>query len=193
MNEKTAEQQLQEHLQLAQSLVDMKLEIAEIAESFTDCLKQGGKLIFMGNGGSAADAMHMSAEYVAKFSKMRRGLPAIALSENISVITAIANDFNYDYVFARQLESLATAHDLIIGLSTSGESKNIVKAIEYCNQHGLKNLIFCGASNNTLSKIAQRAFRMPSTVTARIQEAYLFVSHAICAIVEEQFILDDHA
>jgi len=184
---------LQEHLRVAEELNGWESKISEAAELFKACLKQGGKLIFLGNGGSAADAMHMSAEYVAKFSRPRRSLPSIALSENISVITAIANDFNYDYIFARQLESLAAEHDLIIGLSTSGESKNVIKAIEYCNQHGLKNLVFTGASNNHLSKITRRAFQMPSTVTARIQEAYLFVSHAICAAVEEQFILDEHA
>ncbi|MDP2932752.1 MAG: SIS domain-containing protein [bacterium] len=181
------DRQLEEHSRLALDLTGMRAQIEQIARLYLKCLNEGGKLIFMGNGGSAADAMHMSAEYVAKFSRERRGLPAITLSENISVITAIANDYNYDYVFARQLESLAGTNDLVIGISTSGESKNVAAAIEYCNQHNLRNLVFTGAAANTLSKIAQHAFIMPSTVTARIQEAYLFVSHAVCAIVEEQF------
>ena len=180
-------QRLDEHLELAKNLHTLEEQIETVASVVVECLKRDNKLIFLGNGGSAVDAMHMAGEYVSKFSKNRKGLPALALPSNIAVITSIANDWNYEYVFARQLESLANSHDIVISFSTSGESKNVINAIEFSQNNDIMTVSFTGSRPNTVARLSQYAIQIPSTETARIQETYILINHIICEIVDDNY------
>lgn len=162
--------------------------IKEIASLFISTLKNKGKIIFMGNGGSAADAQHLVAELVGRFKKDRIPLAAIALSVNTSVLTAVGNDFGFENVFVRQIESLAKVTDLVIGISTSGRSKNIIKAMEKAKQLGIKTIGFLGKEGGELAKIVDLSLTVPIFDTPRIQEMHLLVGHIICEIVEKYFI-----
>ncbi len=159
--------------------------IIAIAELFIDSLKKGGKIILMGNGGSASDSQHIAAELVGRFKKERPALPALALSVNTSTITAIANDYSYDQVFARQIEALAQKNDLVVGISTSGKAKNVAAAIKQAKKMGLKTVALSGGDGGELTKLADVSLLVPSPVTARIQEAHITIGHIICELVEE--------
>lgn len=185
---KTTSKGLQDNLQIANDLLALEQEIEKIAHAIVECFRNGGKLIFFGNGGSAADAMHLAAEYVNKFSKQRQSLPALALSTNFAVITAIANDFDYRYIFKRQLESLAQPNDLVICLSTSGESKNAVEAMKHCREKNIRTVAFTGNTGNSVAKLAHFYFPIPSADTPRIQETYLLINHILCELVDEELI-----
>jgi D-sedoheptulose 7-phosphate isomerase len=169
------------NLSLAQELIKRAEEIKNLAAKFSACLKAGGKLIFFGNGGSAADAMHIAAEYSSK------GLAAFTLSENISAVTAIGNDASYDSIFSMQIKALTSKNDLAIALSTSGESKNIITAIEQCKKSGIATAAFTGSQKNSLAKAADVCFEIPSNDTARIQEAYLLVNHIIYSLIKNEY------
>lgn len=181
------EKSLQDHLRLAQQLLPRTEEIQKIAQAFINCLAAGGKLIFLGNGGSAADAAHMAAEYVNKFSKDRKSLPALALTTDLSVLTSIANDFEFSRIFSRQLEALAAKNDLVICFSTSGESKNVLQALEFCRQKQIRTVGFTGNSENSLVKLADLSFAAATNDTARIQETYILINHIICQLVDERY------
>lgn len=159
--------------------------IADIARKICDSLTKGGKLIVFGNGGSAADAQHIVAELVGRFQKERKAFAAIALSTNTSTLTALANDYGYDIVFKRQLEALLDKKDTVLAISTSGKAKNVIAAIDYAKSQGVKTIAFCGKDGGQLAKIADIALIVPSSVTARIQEAHITVAHIICELVEE--------
>ncbi len=159
--------------------------IISIAELFIDSLKKGGKIILMGNGGSASDSQHIAAELVGRFKKERPALPALALSVNTSTITAIANDYSYDQIFARQIEALAQKNDLVVGISTSGKAKNVAAAIKQAKKMGLKTVALSGGDGGELTKLADVSLLVPSPVTARIQEAHITIGHIICELVEE--------
>lgn len=148
-------------------------------------LKNGGKLIFCGNGGSAADSQHFAAELVVRFKKNRAALPAIALTTNTSVLTAIGNDFGFDVIFARQLESLASKKDMLIAITTSGKSKNIIAAVKKAKQMGIKTIAFTGTKGRNFAKRCTVALVVPETDTARIQEAHACVGHILCELIEE--------
>lgn len=148
--------------------------------------KSAGKVLIFGNGGSAADAQHIAAEFVGRFKKERPGLPAIALNTNTSVLTALSNDYGYEIVFARQLEALAKPADIAIGISTSGKAKNVLLAVKKAKELGLKTICFCGGTGGELAKLADISFIVPSAITARIQEAHITIGHIICELVEEE-------
>ena len=152
----------------------------------TDSLSAGGKLMFAGNGGSAADAQHWAGELVSRFYYDRPGLPAIALTTDSSILTAIGNDYGYDYTFARQIEALGRAGDVFIAISTSGNSPNIVRAAQAARDAGIRVIGFTGAGGGKLLPLADICFRMPSTETPRIQEGHEFVGHMLCALIEAQ-------
>ncbi len=156
-----------------------------IAKEIISCLKNGHKVILFGNGGSAADSQHLAAELVGRFQKERRPLAAISLNVNTSVITALANDYGYEYVFARQIEALAGAGDITIGISTSGKAKNVITAIKKAKQMNIKTIGLTGDSGGELAKITDIAIMVPSHITARIQEAHILIGHIICQLVEE--------
>ncbi|HTY45587.1 MAG TPA: D-sedoheptulose 7-phosphate isomerase [Patescibacteria group bacterium] len=161
-------------------------QIVEIAELAINCLEKGGKMIVFGNGGSASDSQHIAAELVGRFKKDRAGLPAISLTTNTSILTAVANDYGYEAVFAKQVEALAHKNDIAIGISTSGKAKNVAAAIKQAKKMGLKTVALTGGDGGELAKLADVSLIVPSTVTARIQEAHITVGHIICELVEEE-------
>jgi len=158
-------------------------QIADLAEQCKKSLKSGGKIIFCGNGGSFADAQHLSAEFTSRFMFDRPGLPSIALGTNSSAITAIGNDYGYENVFSREIEAIGKPVDTLIAITTSGNSINILNAIEAAKQKGLNLIVFTGSSNGKLpDKIS--TLNVPSSNTARIQECHILIGHIICGIVE---------
>jgi D-sedoheptulose 7-phosphate isomerase len=158
--------------------------IVEIADQMTRAFRRGNKVLLFGNGGSAADAEHIAAELAGKFTLFRDPLPAVALTTNTASLTAIGNDFGYEEVFARQLRGLAVKGDVAIGISTSGESPNVIKAIEEANRRGAVTVAFTGA-HGKLKESAQLVLSMHSTDTPRIQEAHMLAGHIICGLVEQ--------
>ena len=179
---------IDKHKQALEFLENNQGTIKEIASLFILTLEKNGKVIFMGNGGSAADAQHLAAELVGRFKQNRAPLAAIALSTNTSTITAIANDFGFEQIFSRQLESIAGENDLVVGISTSGKSKNIIKATEYAKSQGLKIVGFLGGDGGDLKGIVDISLTIPQTETPCIQEMHILAGHIICAIVEEHFM-----
>jgi D-sedoheptulose 7-phosphate isomerase len=168
-------------------LEDISKVIEEIATLFLVTLKNKGKLIFMGNGGSAADAQHLAAEFVGRFRKERIALPALSLTTDTSILTAIGNDFGFEKGFVRQVEALANPVDLIVGISTSGNSLNVIKALEKAKKIGVKTVCFLGKDGGALRSIADVSLIIPSFDTPRVQEMHILAGHIICEIVEEKF------
>lgn len=177
---------LLESIQVKEELLRTAIgQIVEIAELVIDCLKKGGKIILFGNGGSASDSQHIAAELVGRFKRDRAGLAAIALTTNASILTALANDYGYDIVFAKQIEALGSKNDLAIGISTSGKAKNVSCGIKQAKKMGLKTVALTGGDGGDLARLADVSLLVPSSVTARIQEAHITVGHAICELVEQ--------
>ncbi|WP_428309540.1 D-sedoheptulose 7-phosphate isomerase [Hydrocarboniphaga sp.] len=165
--------------------------IAKVAEVCVAAYRAGNKILIAGNGGSAADAQHVAAELVARFEFDRPGLPAIALTTDTSALTAIGNDYGFERLFSRQIEALGKAGDVFIGLSTSGNSKNILKAMEVARSQGLIRVAMCGAGGK-IHEMADHVLAMPSTHTPRIQEGHGLVGHIICALIEETLFAAEH-
>ena len=161
--------------------------IEKIAKLWIETLKNGNKIIFCGNGGSAADSQHISAELMGKYKIDRNPMPAINLTTNIPSITAIGNDYGYEYVFSRPLQGVGNKGDLLVGISTSGNSKNILKAFEVAKEMGIKTIAFTGKSGGELIKEADITLNVPSDVTNYIQEMHIASGHIICGIVEKYF------
>ena len=159
----------------------------EIANECLNRLQTGNKLLFAGNGGSAADCQHMAGEYVSRFLIERNGLPAIALTTDTSILTAIGNDYGYEMVFSRQIEALGRKGDLLFVYSTSGNSQNILKAIETAKKMGISVVGMTGLNRGKLDTMCDFIFKTPSKRTPQIQEGHLIAGHAICALVEKQF------
>ena len=159
----------------------------EIANECLNRLQTGNKLLFVGNGGSAADCQHMAGEYVSRFLIERNGLPAIALTTDTSILTAIGNDYGYEMVFSRQIEALGRKGDLLFAYSTSGNSQNILKAIETAKKMGISVVGMTGLNRGKLDTMCDFIFKTPSMRTPQIQEGHLIAGHAICALVEKQF------
>ena len=161
-------------------------EIQAIAELIIDAYRKGGKVVLFGNGGSAADAQHIAAELVGKFLLERQAFPALALTANTSIVTAVANDYSYDEVFSRQVAALVTGKDVVIGISTSGNSKNVVDAIALAKKKGAKTIGLTGGDGGKLAEVAELTLIVPSDSTPRIQEAHITIGHIICEIVEKE-------
>jgi len=160
--------------------------IARTVALSVEALKRGNKLFFAGNGGSAADAQHWAGELVSRFNFDRPGLAAIALTTDTSILTAIGNDYGYDYVFARQIEALGRAGDVLFAISTSGNSKNIVRAITAARVAGITVVGFTGHSGGEMAQLCDVCFRMPSGETPKIQEGHEFLGHLICGLIEHE-------
>jgi D-sedoheptulose 7-phosphate isomerase len=150
-----------------------------------DSLKKNGKVILFGNGGSASDAQHIAAELVGRFKKDRTALAALSLTTNTSVLTSLANDYGYEVVFSKQVEALGQKNDVIIGISTSGKAKNVANGIKQAKKMGLKTVALTGGDGGELTKLADVSLIVPSSITARIQEAHITIGHIICELVEE--------
>lgn len=159
--------------------------IVSVAQAVIETFRCGGKLLFCGNGGSAADSQHIAAEFIGRFQKERRSLPAIALTTDSSILTALGNDYSYDIVFARQVEGLGKPGDLLFGISTSGNSRNVIEAVKRAKAMGIKTVSLTGGTGGELAKLTDINLNVPSKITARIQESHLCIEHAICDLVEE--------
>ena len=180
--------------EIIQSSIDTKVQllndkallkqITSLADMCTATLRAGGKVIFCGNGGSFADAQHLSAEFTSRFLFDRPGLPSLALGTNSSAMTAIGNDYGYENVFAREIQAIATPADVLIAITTSGNSGNILKALEAAKEANIQTVVFTGAGRGMLSDTVE-TLNVPSTDTARIQECHILIGHIICGIVEE--------
>lgn len=159
--------------------------IAEVSKLIADAFNEGKKLILFGNGGSACDASHIVAEFVNRFKKDRPGLPAIAINTDMAVLTSIANDYDYSEIFARQVKTLADTGDIVIAISTSGTSRNILKAVDVSKKKGLKTIAFTGLKGEKFASKCDYAFIVPSEDTPRIQETHITLGHVLCQMVEE--------
>lgn len=159
--------------------------IAEVSKVIAGALSDGRKLILFGNGGSSADASHIAAEFVGKIKRERPGLNAISLTSNVAVLTALANDYDYSEVFSRQLKAIGDEGDVVIAISTSGNSQNVIKAVDAAKRKKLKTIAFTGGKGGKLASKATYAFKAPSEDTQRIQETHITLGHVFCQMVEE--------
>lgn len=162
--------------------------LAKAARMMTAALRRGGKVIWFGNGGSATQSQHMAAEFIGRFLKERRSLPSLSLTENMASVTAIANDYDYESVFARQLEGLGRKGDVAVGLSTSGASPNVLAALRKARARGLATIGLTGAKGHRMEAVCDVCILVPSTETARIQEAHLTIGHILCGLVEDALL-----
>ena len=160
-------------------------EILDAAQKIQDRLESGGKLMLMGNGGSAADAQHIAAELVGRFKKERKAMPALALTVSTSSLTALGNDYGFDTIFERQVEALTNKNDAVIGISTSGNSENIIRAVNKANSIGAFTIGLLGNDGGKLKDAVNLPIIIPSSDTARIQEVHITIGHIICEIIEE--------
>lgn len=161
--------------------------VEAITEVITKAFQQGNKVLFCGNGGSAADAQHLAAEFSGRFYIDRDALPAEALHANTSYLTAVANDYSYDVIYSRLIKGLGNKGDVLVGLSTSGNSKNIVLAFEQAKSNGMITVGFTGAGGGKMKDLSDYLVNVPSTDTPRIQEAHILLGHIICQLVEENY------
>jgi D-sedoheptulose 7-phosphate isomerase len=161
-------------------------KIEEVVQLIAEAFREGKKVLLFGNGGSAADASHIAAEFVNRFLIERPPLPAIALNTDVAVLTSISNDYDYSYVFSKQLVALGNEGDVVIGLSTSGNSQNVVRAIDVAKKNGMRTIMLTGGNGGKLANKADHTFIVQSKVTARIQETHITLGHVICQMVDEE-------
>ena len=183
---------IQAHIDVVQKLMDEMLSIEEVARVSIDALQNGKKILVAGNGGSVADAHHFVAELVGRFKKERRALPALSLDANPSTVTAIANDYSFGQVFARQLEAIAAPGDVFFGISTSGNSENIVEALKTAKQVGCRVVGLTGATGGKMGELCDFMIRIPSEDTARIQEMHALVIHTLADLIEDALSSKEH-
>ena len=157
-----------------------------VTKEIVACFKRDGKLLFCGNGGSAADAQHLAAEFSGRFYIDRKALPAEALHCNTSYLTAVANDYGYDVVYSRMIDGIGEKGDVLIGLSTSGNSVNIIKAFEVAREKGIHTISFTGTTGGEMKSMSDYLINVPSADTPRIQESHITIGHIICQLVEEK-------
>jgi len=183
----TIKSQLEASCLVKQQMLDNAAILQSIEETCTLCiaaLKAGNKIILAGNGGSAADAQHIAAELVGRFETERPGLPAITLTTNPSTVTAVANDFNYENIFRRQIQALGQPGDVFIGISTSGNSPNVIAAIEQCKTQGISVIGFTGETGGKMKELCDLCVQVPSKNTARIQESHITIGHILCSQID---------
>jgi D-sedoheptulose 7-phosphate isomerase len=177
---------LEEWLKVREKILSLVPVISQMAEDWVRTLRQGKKILFFGNGGSAADAQHISAELVGRYLKERKGFKALSLPANISLVTALANDYGYHRVFARQIEAIGESGDLVVGISTSGTSSNVVEALRVARSLGMITHGWTGEGGGRIKDVAHLTLCVPSRSVPRIQEMHILVGHILCAIVEEE-------
>lgn len=179
---------IEEHLAVISEVVHLVPDIERAAERLVACLRAGRKICFAGNGGSAADAQHLAAELVGRFERQRQGLGAIALTTDTSILTAVGNDFGFDKVFSRQVEALCVPGDALVAISTSGNSPNILAAVEVARGMGVLAIGLTGSSGGKLLEAADLCICVPSSRTSRIQEGHCLIGHMICDWIESAMI-----
>lgn len=181
------QKELQESIRVKESLLSSGMKtVEEIANLLVNALRNGNAVYLMGNGGSAADAQHIAGELVGRFKKDRRALPVLSFTTNTSTLTAIANDFGYDSCFSRQVEAFVKKGDIVFGLSTSGNSANILKAILLAKEKGAVTVGFTGENGGKLKDSVDICLMVPSSNTPRIQECHITVGHILCSVVERE-------
>ena len=181
-----------ESIEVKQRVLEMEIgTLAQSAEILVAALRRGNRVLLCGNGGSAADSQHIAAELVGRFGRERTALPAIALTTDTSILTALANDYSYADVFARQVEAWGSSGDVLVGISTSGNSPNVLKAMRTARERGMHTIGFTGASGGQLPEVADVCFRVPSRSTSRIQESHITAGHALCEMIERE-LFDTH-
>jgi D-sedoheptulose 7-phosphate isomerase len=183
---------IDEHLAVIRNLLEQQATLQQIAARMTTTMLGGGKVLWCGNGGSAADSQHLAAELMGRFRRERRGLPSIALTTDTSVLTAIGNDYGYERVFQRQVEALCGKNDVLVGISTSGNSKNVCAALETARSMGAYTVAMTGQAGGGMSDIAEVTLRIASRDTARIQEGHILCGHMLCDWVELAVCGIDH-
>lgn len=179
------EQSLRAHAETIAQLDAFIPDIRRFAELVQASLGRGGKILFMGNGGSAADSQHLAAELVGRFQTERRGLAAIALSTDTSILTSVGNDYGFEHIFSRQVEALCRPEDLLVGISTSGNSANVLRAIEEGRKIGAVTVAMTGEGGGKLAAICDLTLAVPSRVTARVQEAHILIGHILCELIDD--------
>ncbi len=184
---------LEQHLEIFSQLHDLEAEIVQCAKIIDATFQNGGKVLLMGNGGSAADAQHLATEFVVRYQKGRAALPAIALTTDTSILTAASNDFGFKTLFSRQIEALAHPGDLVIGISTSGTSENVVEGLRQAKSQQIQTIGLTGKNGAQVAEIADQTICIPSEVTARIQEAHILIGHFWCEWVENRVISEEQA
>ena len=162
-------------------------QVEELAAQIIKAFKNGNKVILMGNGGSAGDAQHIAAEFVGRFKKERKSFPALALNTNTSTITAVGNDYSYDVIFSRQIDGFAQPGDVVIGISTSGNSKNVHLALELAKERGCYTAALLGKDGGTIKDIADLPIIVKWPNTPRVQECHIFIGHSVCDLVDQAF------
>lgn len=188
MSFKIIESEIQDHINLV-SLIQESLskKIILATNHIQDAIENGNKIILFGNGGSAADAQHIAAEFTGRFVKERKGLPAISLTTDTSALTAIGNDYGFDYVFSRQVEAIANNGDILIGISTSGNSKNVINAFKIGKELNCFTISLTGKDGGELVPISDLNINIDHAITARIQEMHILVGHLICSIIDLKY------
>jgi len=176
------------HRAMVEAVEGLQEKIVEAAGVIVQSLRQGGKVLVMGNGGSAADAQHLAAEFVGRFLRERQGLAAIALTTDSSILTAVGNDYGYDAVFSRQVEALAVQGDVVIGISTSGNSRNVIRALEKAKAIGCTTIGLTGGEGGALAGAVDYSLVVPVPETPRVQEGHILMIHILCDLVEKEFV-----
>lgn len=181
-------QRLKDHEDVLHKLMasDLPLKLEQCAKRVEQALSQGHKVLFCGNGGSAADSQHLAAEFVGRFQKERKGLPAVALTVDTSILTAIANDYGYEMVFARQVQALGEAGDILVGISTSGNSKNVLLAIKEAKEKGITCIGMTAEGGGKMAEECDICLAVPAKVTARAQEMHILMGHILCELVDHE-------
>lgn len=181
------EKELRTSIEVKQKILNCKElldDINDVAALMVDCLKCGNKILLCGNGGSASDSLHVAGELVGRFQKERKGYAVVSLNSDVATMTAIANDYGYEQVFARQVQALMNEGDILFGISTSGNSKNIIKAFEQAKELGGKTILLAGKDGGVLKSVADIDIVIPCETTAHIQEAHTCIYHILCEIIE---------
>lgn len=182
-------QRLQDSIEIKQALIENKFlqeNLSELIDKIVNALKSGHKLVLCGNGGSASDALHFAGEIVGRFQKERRSWPVVVLNADVATMTAIANDYGYDDIFARQAQGHVDSGDIFIGISTSGNSENVYRACKVANVQGAVTAALLGKDGGKIGKIVNYPIIVPCKTTARVQESHITIIHIICEIVEEK-------
>lgn len=176
---------LQRHQQMVETLFPMSVQLDALLLKIRDCVLAGNKILFFGNGGSASDAQHLAAEFVVRYHKDRRPLGAIALTTDTSIITAHGNDYSFETIFDRQIQALSKPGDIAIGLSTSGNSKNVINGIRVAQESSCYTVAFTGESGGKLVHLADECIRIQSAETARVQEGHIIIGHWLCEALDD--------
>lgn len=186
--QKIIENEIKESIEVKNLVIKNLLpRIEQAAKMMIEALKRGNKIFFFGNGGSAADAQHLAAELIGRYRKDRKSLPAVALSTDTSVLTSLSNDYGFEVIFARQIEGLAKPGDLAFGISTSGNSRNVLEGLEKAKELGCKTIGLLGCDGGRIAEVTDLSITVPCKNTPRVQESHITIGHILCGLIETEF------